>query len=112
MLDGGKNGAGATTILVEEEFCTDKGYATGAERALMSALLFDGVQSYLNSILSSAKEKNVEAVSWINSRDDSYVFSFQSVCEGLGIDPDALRLGIANFVSSHTSDYKRARRNF
>ena len=112
-MEGGRNIA--STLLVEEEFCSDKGYASGAERALMSALLFDGVQSYLNYSLATStgqREKNREAFLWVNSKDESYVFSFENVCEGLGIDSDNLRLGIANFVSSHTEEFKRARRNF
>jgi len=80
------------------------GFAEGPERELLRALLFDGIQSYFSFQLNTSpavKERYKEAYHWIHARDSDYVFSFQSVCEGLGLDADALRLGIANFVNSN-----------
>ena len=81
-----------------------EGFAEGPERELLRALLFDGIQAYFSYSLNNApviKEKFKEAYYWVHARDSEYVFSFQSVCEGLGLNPDSLRLGISNFVNSN-----------
>lgn len=103
------------TSIVEAIVDNSLGYATGPERALMSALLFDGVQSYMNHICSTEsadRSKNREAYLWVHNRDNDYVFSFENVCEALGIDPEYLRLGIANACNSLSFEWKRSRRNF
>jgi len=95
------------------------GFANGPERNLLSALLFDGIQSYMAYFFAkgaNAKTKYREAYSWIHQTGDDYVFSFESVCEALGIEPEYLRLGIANACASQaysqTRSHTRARRRF
>ena len=65
-------------------------------RKLMLAVLQDGIAcferyffkpSHRNEALSS------EAEEWINSKDDG-IFSFNDVCETLGLDPDIMRKGL------------------
>lgn len=103
-------------IFLEELNNEDRGYARGPERALLSALLFDGVQSYLcyaAAKTQSKKAKYKEAFNWVNHKGREYVFNFENVCEALGVDPDFLRLGLLNVGnSSRTGDWKRSRRNF
>lgn len=110
------------TSIIETEIDLYNGVASGPERSLLSALLFDGVQAYLSYALNDAqilKEKYKEAYHWVNNDDSEYVFSFISVCENLGINPESLRLGLINYVNSHCQEliieeqsYKRSRRNF
>ena len=91
-------------VAFEEHLPAITGYAAGPERDLLSALLFDGVQSYLSYALSDsllAKDKYKEAYAWVHSKDSEYIFSFINVCEALGLDPDSLRLGILNFIHSN-----------
>ena len=93
----------------------DRGYARGPERALMSALLFDGLQSYVSYVVAGTervRSKYREAFNWVNKRGSEYVFSFDSVCEALGIDPDFLRYGLLNACNSRLFDWGRSRRNF
>ncbi|RMG42094.1 MAG: hypothetical protein D6719_07275 [Candidatus Dadabacteria bacterium] len=93
----------------------ERGYARGPERALMSALLFDGIQSYMSFVIadnSSEKSKYREAYNWVHRKGTDYVFSFDSVCEALGVDPDYLRYGLVNASNSQSFEWKRARRNF
>jgi len=111
---GGDFGFGGT-VLAEDIVDAGRGYASGPERALMSALLFDGVQAYMTYVC--ATEKGVrdnyrEAYQWITRREKDSVFSFESVCECLGLDPDYIRLGLINATTSRISGWKRSRRNF
>ncbi len=90
-------GSGAFTAVATELLSGEGGFATGAERELLSALLFDGVQSYLNYFNSGYAKRYREAFLWVtSSADTEYIFSFESCCEGLGIDPQGLRLGLIN----------------
>ena len=92
-----------------------KGYARGPERHLIGALLFDGIQNFMNySTASTAlgRARYREAYNWIMSRETEYVFSFVESCEALGIDPKGLRLGLLNTISSETFKWKKARKKF
>ena len=67
-----------------------------AERDLMLAVLEDGIacfQGYLSKPSRTNEKLFLEAEEWISSTDDD-VFSFNNVCETLGLDPDALRTGL------------------
>ena len=74
----------------------------GGERRLMAALLSDGVEAYIGKVLSQreADPRNSDIKEWVETKDSTYVFSFDNVCSCLGIDPDYLRLGLARYVSS------------
>lgn len=101
------------TVLVESMVDAGRGCAVGPERALFAALLFDGVQQYMNYVLATApaaKSRYREAFNWVNSHDDEYVFSFNSCCDALGIDPTALRFGILNSCTSQQLLVQRSRR--
>ena len=103
------------TIIADDISTGEKGFARGPVRALMAALLFDGVQAYLSYVIVDGgikfNSRYREAYNWVHSQGNEYIFSFESVCEGLGIDPNFLRLGLANVLSS-SEQWKRARRNF
>ena len=87
----------------------------GGERRLMAAILSDGIEAYLNDKSDAVRElsrsrtgatvialKNIrtEAIDWVETLDDSYVFSFDNVCRSLGIEPQYLRLGLARYVAA------------
>ena len=101
------------TTLVQEVTDSGKGHAVGSMRLLMQALLFDAVQAYLmyaSLYDKPGRQKYQEAVLWVNNRGDDYIFSFDNVCDGLGIEPEYLRLGLANSLTSRR--VKRSRRTF
>ncbi len=110
---------GLATLIIEEEGSPKQGYASGPERGLLSALLFDGVQSYLSFCLTDhtdMKTKYHESYHWVHDNDTEYVFSFENVCEALGVEPNGLRLGLANFINSNqieteSKNFRRARRH-
>lgn len=72
----------------------------GGERRLMAAILSDGVEAYLEQAGCYVKgvSTRVDAIEWVEARDASYVFSFENVCSGLGINPEYLRLGLTRYV--------------
>lgn len=86
-------------LLPSQFFSSGKAGVRGGERKLMAALLADGVEAYINHVTCPAwSEQPCDAVEWVNTKDYTYVFSFDIVCECLGIDPDYLRLGLARYV--------------
>ena len=65
-------------------------------RALMLAVLEDGIacfQGYFFKPSRTNEKLFLEAEEWINSDDDG-VFSFNNVCETLGLSPSELRKGL------------------
>lgn len=75
----------------------------GGERRLMAALLSDGIEAYVSQCRGVRSrwthDAGVDAEEWIDNNDQSYVFSFDVVCECLGIDPQYLRSGLKRYVS-------------
>ena len=84
------------TSFVDELVQSERGYARGPERTLLSALLFDGVQNFMNyACAANAKQKHKysEAFNWVQNKKNDYIFSFDNVCEALGLNPEWVRLG-------------------
>ena len=64
------------------------------EKALMLAVLEDGIrcfQEHLRNPRSNPRLLSQQAEAWIRAVDYEWPFSFNNVCETLGIDPEALR---------------------
>src|SRR5262245_21767641 len=55
--------------------------------ALMLAVLEDGIRSYLSPI----DRTRQEAETWIESRRQDQLFCFHTVCQTLGLEPNAVR---------------------
>ena len=104
------------TVLLEDWLDTQKGHVYGPERSLMSALLFDGVITCLNyaGISSrSGRKRFQEALGWVCTPGSEYVFSFENVCECLGLEANALRSGIMNACNARAAEArKKSRRTF
>jgi hypothetical protein len=67
------------------------------EKALLLAVLEDGVRTFQDNIFTEAGKKRVlldEAREWLFTDGFEHVFSFNSVCSGLGLDPGYLRRGL------------------
>jgi hypothetical protein len=70
------------------------------ELKLVFALLEDALRcvgKYLRTRGRKGRSAYRDTDAWIFSRDDDRVFSFGSVCEILGINPDYLRKGVAQW---------------
>lgn len=81
-------------------------YASG-EKALMLAVLEDGIrcfQEHLRNPRSNPRLLSKEAEEWIRAVDYDWPFSFNNVCEVLGIDPAALRGALLAWKSKRLAD--------
>lgn len=90
-------------VLPSQYFAADDDGLHGGERKLMAALLSDGIEAYVAQCTSTTSTLNsgkIDAREWVEIRDEDYVFSFDNVCECLGINPEYLRLGLTRYVSS------------
>jgi hypothetical protein len=67
------------------------------EKALMVAVLRDAItclEKYAVSRSSGNKRLFDEAIEWILSDDCEWLFSFNNVCEAVGVNPGYLRKGL------------------
>jgi hypothetical protein len=70
------------------------------EKALMLAVLEDGVRCFQDNLSAHSEKKKKlfeEALEWLFSDDADWLFSFISICEALGFDPDYLRRGLKHW---------------
>lgn len=103
------------TVIVDEMLSGNRGYAHGPERALLTAILFDGVQAYLShefAVSPRKKSRYREAYYWVHASSDDYVFSFENCCDALGVNSEALRYGLMNACNSLGGRWRRGRRKF
>jgi len=67
------------------------------EKALIVAILEDAIhdyQKYRRARDAAGKEQFREAEEWIMHRGKEWIFSFDNVCEFLGLDPECVRRGL------------------
>ena len=67
------------------------------ERKLMFAVLEDAVECYLKHMNSKNRRRRLlfyEVQNWINAKNRVGLFSYQTLCESLSIDPKALRCAL------------------
>lgn len=75
----------------------------GPERALMYAVLKDGIRSFYKNVGATRRKfKKVlaEAEAWIAEDSWDYPFSFRVICETLGIDAECLRARLLDWRDS------------
>jgi len=69
---------------------------TGEQR-LMCAIIDDAVEAYLKHSAASQphhRESFADAERWIETEDRTWIFSFDTICDYLGLDSDYLRRGL------------------
>jgi hypothetical protein len=77
-----------------------------SEGRLMLAILQDAVDCYQRHALARNPRHRAEfeeAKQWITSSESDWVFSFENICNVLGIDPDYVRSGLANRAPKNRS---------
>ena len=93
-------------IILPSHFYEGRGYsieATAPIRRLILAMLRDAlacIASRASSRRFAARKTAREALAWIEDTNDREIFSFNSVCDSLGIDPDALRKSLHDWQRS------------
>lgn len=71
-------------------------------KALMLAVLEDGIRSYL----SPPGRIRTEAEYWVTAKQHRSPFSFPSVCETLGLEPQAVRASLERLRARNVSGRK------
>ena len=67
------------------------------EKALLLAVLDDGVRCFQDNVFPQNKKKQIlfdEAREWLFSDESNGIFSFVSICAALGFDPNYIRRGL------------------
>lgn len=71
-----------------------------AEEALMLAVLGDAIswyQKYAHARDPKGRARFREVEEWVMKEESEWIFSFNAICEVLGIDPGYLREGLASW---------------
>lgn len=66
------------------------------EKVLMLAILQDAVICIRDNLGATERKKRqlfVDALDWITTRDSSYLYSFENICDALGFAPSYMRRG-------------------
>ncbi len=66
----------------------------------MHAILEEGIKTFRLHVSTHSGPGHrlfLEAQLWIMSRNDDGLFSFENICEVLGLDPDFMRSGLVRF---------------
>ncbi|HME62454.1 MAG TPA: hypothetical protein VKH62_14515 [Candidatus Binatia bacterium] len=82
------------------------------EKKLMLAILEDAIACYQKYFFvrdSKGKALFQEAEEWVDEAGAANVFSFDSVCETLGLNPDYLRRGLTNWRKSVLAQHMHAK---
>ncbi len=91
------------------------------EKHLMHAILEEAIKTFRLYVSTKSRREQrlfLDAELWIMTRNDDALFSFENICEVLGLDPDFVRSGLARWkeqqrgptVVRKTPRYPRSRR--
>lgn len=85
--------------LMPEQYFAGLGKEAGAsnERSLMLAILRDAVECYQKYALARdphGEDLHRDAAEWIFSREREWPFSFENICDVLGVSPEYIRVGL------------------
>ena len=86
--------SGPDVILPEQHFDSGGLEEVAGERALMLAVLEDGIRCYqehLHSPRVRARLLARQSERWIRSKDWEWPYSFNNICDSLSIEPETLR---------------------
>ena len=86
-------------ILIDAQFQSTqrRRFHLDPERVLMLAVLQDAVLCFQEHVMARCKRKQSlhrDAEEWISNSDRSYLYSFDNVCETLGLDAGYMRAGL------------------
>jgi hypothetical protein len=82
------------------------------EKQLLLAVLEDGINTFRDNVLAQG-EKNKrlfrEAEEWITEIDGDWIFSFETVCETLGINAEYVRRGLLRWKEKKLEEHSRVK---
>jgi hypothetical protein len=79
------------------------------EHRLLVAIMQDAIecfQKHLHARDSKRRQLYIEAEAWINAEDDEGTFSFDNVCDLLGMSPEYLRQGLLTWRDRERSRHR------
>ncbi|HWH78003.1 MAG TPA: hypothetical protein VNT76_11555 [Candidatus Binatus sp.] len=82
------------------------------EKKLMLAILEDAIacyQKYIFARESKGKALFRETEDWVFAKDENGIFSFDSVCEILALDPDYVRRGLVEWKRNAANQHSQAK---
>jgi hypothetical protein len=99
-------------LILPCQYCdVSSGYGLSGEQRLMLALLTDALNVYQKGALSQLtrlRRLYVDAERWIlANRADHDAFSFTTVCDALGINPELLRRRIIDWKHAVSREHRR-----
>ena len=100
---------------VQEQYCDTlrRSEYLEPEKALLLAVLQDAIASYQKYCSARdrvGKDRFSEAEQWIMREGDDWIFTFDNVCELLGLDPQYVRRGVYEWrVGTKTQEKSRRR---
>jgi hypothetical protein len=95
-------------VCVRYEAVYRRAEPASGERRLLLAVLEDGIRTLLkNARATHGRGFNLrgEALTWLLTNDRSDVFSFESICETLGIDASRLRTRVLSESSGNPATH-------
>lgn len=84
------------------------------EKLLIAAILEDAVQEYRKYSRArdaNGKKRFREVEEWIMRGGNDWIFSFDSVCDLLGLDPDYVRRGVLDTIGRPVQEEKSVHRD-
>jgi hypothetical protein len=84
------------------------------EQLLMLAVLEDAIICFQDHVAAVCKRKrllHLEAEQWILNEDESYLFSFENICESLGFEAAYLRQGLVRWKQAALANGSRPASN-
>lgn len=102
------------TLLSAEYFERLRRQTLDPEKRLMLAIIEEGIASYQKYLCAENRRgKNLfgEAEKWIWDEDDNWVFSFENICEALGLTPTYIRCGLLRWKERELSARRRMIQN-
>ncbi len=97
---------GASAVLPEQFWPRERGGQLSAERALMWAVLADGIDCYRRNAHPVTVQQQLDfedAERWVLRTDWEWPFSFVNLCTTFGFDPKAVREALAEWRERHGS---------
>jgi hypothetical protein len=103
-IEGSDPLALSDVILPSQFFGAMGGGGLCSEQRLMLAVLVDAINILQGwNRMGSARKRRAfaEAAQWVTTKGTNYPFSFDSVCDALGIDSEVLRERLSSLVMGH-----------
>jgi hypothetical protein len=106
--------SGDTSMLEQYLDTFRRGEHLEAEKLLLAAILEDAVQEYRKYSRAhdpNGKKRFREAEEWIMCGGNDWIFSFDNVCDLLGLDPEYVRRGLRETLGTPAEEEKRLHRD-